>query len=53
MNTSPNLQLIADEPKLQISTIKTKYLASSYFSDTDKHISTFGSSQKVVISSSH
>jgi len=25
------LQLIATEPKLQISTIKTKYLASSYF----------------------
>jgi hypothetical protein len=27
------LQLIAGEPQLQISTIKTKYLAPSYFAD--------------------
>ncbi len=32
------LQLIATEHQLQISPAKTKYLASSYFSDTDKRI---------------
>ena len=31
MKISGTLQLIATEPKLQISTIKTKYLASSFF----------------------
>ena len=30
---TPDIQLIATEPKLQILTIKPKYLASSYFSD--------------------
>jgi len=32
---SPNadIQLTADEPQLQISTIKTKYLAPSHFAD--------------------
>jgi len=29
----PYLQLIADEPQLQISSIKTKYLMPSYFAD--------------------
>jgi hypothetical protein len=28
---SPHVQLIATEPKLQISTIKTKYLAPAFF----------------------
>jgi len=27
------LQLISTEPKLQISTLKTKYLATSHFAD--------------------
>ena len=37
LSQTPNfcmlLQLIADEPQLQILTIKTKYLASLYFPD--------------------